>query len=115
METEVLSVIAPEEDPSTSSVFTALDEVGQFSVVDEVGQCEDTPLIKAEVISVSSDSETERRAPVEGTPISIGVSNTGVTSILVEAGNLAYLVVATQVFANSSYVASGSTGKDVIS
>ncbi|KAH3698398.1 hypothetical protein DPMN_085918 [Dreissena polymorpha] len=37
METEVLSVIAQEDDLSTSSVFTALDEVGQFSVVDEVG------------------------------------------------------------------------------
>ncbi|KAH3694055.1 hypothetical protein DPMN_081494 [Dreissena polymorpha] len=37
METEVLSVIAPEEDPSTSSVFTALDEVGQFYVVDDCG------------------------------------------------------------------------------
>ncbi|KAH3790638.1 hypothetical protein DPMN_168843 [Dreissena polymorpha] len=47
METDVFSVIAPEDDPSTSSVFTALNEVGQFSVFDEVGQCEDTPLIKA--------------------------------------------------------------------
>ncbi|KAH3719044.1 hypothetical protein DPMN_061872 [Dreissena polymorpha] len=104
METEVLSVIAPEEDPSTSSVFTALDEVGQFSVADDVGQCEDTPLIKDEVISVLSDSETEGRAPVEGTPISVGVSNTGVTCIPVEAGNLASSVIATQVFTNSSHV-----------
>ncbi|KAH3734978.1 hypothetical protein DPMN_041438 [Dreissena polymorpha] len=82
METEVLSVIAPEEDdPSTSSVFTALDEVGQISIVDEVGQCEDIPLIKTEVIAVSSDSETEERAPVEKTPILIGVSNTGTTRV----------------------------------
>ncbi|KAH3701150.1 hypothetical protein DPMN_076133 [Dreissena polymorpha] len=71
METEVSSVIAPDEDdPSTSSVFTALDEVGQFSVVDEVGQCEDTPLIKAEVISVSSDSETEDRRTCSGGGVS---------------------------------------------
>ncbi|KAH3699644.1 hypothetical protein DPMN_074604 [Dreissena polymorpha] len=104
METEVLSVIAQEDDPSTSSVFTALGEVEQFSVVDEVGQCEDTPLIKTEVISVSSDAETEGRAPVEGTPILVGVSNTGVTSIPVEAGNLASPVIATHVFTNSSYV-----------
>ncbi|KAH3862612.1 hypothetical protein DPMN_025582 [Dreissena polymorpha] len=68
METEVLSVIAQEDDLSTSSVFTALDQVGLFSVVDELGQCEDTPLIKTEVISVSSDSDTEERAPVQGDP-----------------------------------------------
>ncbi|KAH3824997.1 hypothetical protein DPMN_126859 [Dreissena polymorpha] len=106
METEVLSVIAQEEDdPSTTSVFNALDEVGQFSVVDEVGQCEDTPLIMTEVISVSSDSDTEGRAPVEGTPTLVGVSNTGVTRVPVEAGNLAPWVISTQVFTNSSYVA----------
>ncbi|KAH3838433.1 hypothetical protein DPMN_111842 [Dreissena polymorpha] len=106
METEVLSVIAQEEDDlSTSSVFTALDEMGQFSVVDEVGQCEDTPLIKTEVISVSSDSDTEGRAPVEGTPTLVGVSNTWVTRVPVEAGNLAPFVIPTQVFTNSSYVA----------
>ncbi|KAH3739361.1 hypothetical protein DPMN_046012 [Dreissena polymorpha] len=106
METDFLSVIAQEEDDrSTSSVFTALDEVGQFSVVDEVGQCEDTPLIKTEVISVSSDSDTEGRAPVEGTPNLVGVSNTGVTRVPVEAGYLAPLVISTQVFTNSSYVA----------
>ncbi|KAH3872198.1 uncharacterized protein LOC127868684 [Dreissena polymorpha] len=91
METEVLSVIAPEEDQSTSSFFAALDEVGEFYVVDDVGQCEDTPLIK------------EGRAPVEGTPISVGASNAGVARVPVEAGNLAPLVIPTQVFTNSSY------------
>ncbi len=34
--------------------------------VDEVEQCKDVPPIKAEVIPVSSDSETEEKAPGKG-------------------------------------------------
>ncbi|KAH3866831.1 hypothetical protein DPMN_029954 [Dreissena polymorpha] len=49
--------------------------------VDEVEQCKDVPPIKAEVIPVSSDSETEEKTPGKGAPTLVGVSNTGVIRV----------------------------------